>query len=237
MMKTETEDETASDIDVTDVEETHNIHSLKSLKDEPCCSSEKRTSSAKSSSDEQSTMRSKINMRERKRMHDLNVAMDSLREVMPYANGPTVRKLSKIATLSLARNYIQMLTKSVEEMKQLLDEIYRNSINTRFQSGGGFHNPLPCRPYSYPLNYGLVRTPNAGAGYQRTHANGQHFYHGHGQGQPHLWDIRNAYAEYNTCDAISNSARQRLAYKHSAREHVGVVSADSSISNHYGSIE
>lgn len=72
-------------------------------------------------------LRSKINMRERKRMHDLNTAMDSLRDVMPYAKGPSVRKLSKIATLTLAKNYIQMLSKSVEEMKQLLDDIYRSS--------------------------------------------------------------------------------------------------------------
>ncbi|KTF81463.1 hypothetical protein cypCar_00040039 [Cyprinus carpio] len=44
-------------------------------------------------------LRLKINGRERKRMHDLNLAMDGLREVMPYAHGPSVRKLSKIATL------------------------------------------------------------------------------------------------------------------------------------------
>ncbi|ELU17580.1 hypothetical protein CAPTEDRAFT_41307, partial [Capitella teleta] len=55
-------------------------------------------------------LRLKINSRERKRMHDLNSALDSLREVMPYAHGPSVRKLSKIATLLLARNYILMLS-------------------------------------------------------------------------------------------------------------------------------
>lgn len=45
-------------------------------------------------------LRLKINGRERKRMHDLNLAMDRLREVMPYAHsGPSVRKLSKITTL------------------------------------------------------------------------------------------------------------------------------------------
>ncbi|XP_070259790.1 oligodendrocyte transcription factor 2 [Myotis yumanensis] len=81
-------------------------------------------------------LRLKINSRERKRMHDLNIAMDGLREVMPYAHGPSVRKLSKIATLLLARNYILMLTSSLEEMKRLVSEIY----------GGhhaGFH-PAPC---------------------------------------------------------------------------------------------
>lgn len=69
-------------------------------------------------------IRLKINSRERKRMHDLNVAMDGLREVMPYAHGPSVRKLSKIATLLLARNYILMLSNSLEEMKRLVSEIY-----------------------------------------------------------------------------------------------------------------
>uniref|UniRef100_A0A8C4QUH2 Oligodendrocyte transcription factor 2 n=1 Tax=Eptatretus burgeri TaxID=7764 RepID=A0A8C4QUH2_EPTBU len=69
-------------------------------------------------------LRLKINSRERKRMHDLNVAMDGLREVMPYAHGPSVRKLSKIATLLLARNYILMLSSSLEEMKRLVGEIY-----------------------------------------------------------------------------------------------------------------
>ncbi|KAE8621600.1 hypothetical protein XENTR_v10004894 [Xenopus tropicalis] len=69
-------------------------------------------------------LRLKINSRERKRMHDLNIAMDGLREVMPYAHGPSVRKLSKIATLLLARNYILMLNNSLEEMKRLVSEIY-----------------------------------------------------------------------------------------------------------------
>ncbi|GCC30474.1 oligodendrocyte transcription factor 3-like [Chiloscyllium punctatum] len=79
------------------------------------------------SEDEQFLLRKKINSRERKRMHDLNVAMDALREVMPYAHGPSVRKLSKIATLLLARNYILMLTSSLEEMKRLLGEMYGRS--------------------------------------------------------------------------------------------------------------
>ncbi|ESO88902.1 hypothetical protein LOTGIDRAFT_70673, partial [Lottia gigantea] len=60
--------------------------------------------------DEIHELRSKINGRERKRMHDLNLAMEELRNVMPYAKGPSVRKISKIATLSLAKNYISMLT-------------------------------------------------------------------------------------------------------------------------------
>lgn len=62
--------------------------------------------------DDLTDLRLKINSRERKRMHDLNSALDSLREVIPYARNPSVRKLSKMATLLLARNYIVMLTKT-----------------------------------------------------------------------------------------------------------------------------
>ncbi|XP_032386015.1 oligodendrocyte transcription factor 2 [Etheostoma spectabile] len=90
------------------------------------------------SENELQTIRLKINSRERKRMHDLNVAMDGLREVMPYAHGPSVRKLSKIATLLLARNYILMLSNSLEEMKRLVSEIYGSSGHH-----GGFH-PAAC---------------------------------------------------------------------------------------------
>lgn len=71
-------------------------------------------------------LRLKVNSRERKRMHDLNAALDGLREVMPYAHGPSVRKLSKIATLLLAKNYILMLTSSLEEMKKLVSDVYRS---------------------------------------------------------------------------------------------------------------
>lgn len=53
-------------------------------------------------------MRLNINARERRRMHDLNDALDELRSVIPYAHSPSVRKLSKIATLLLAKNYILM---------------------------------------------------------------------------------------------------------------------------------
>ncbi|XP_038650482.1 oligodendrocyte transcription factor 3-like [Scyliorhinus canicula] len=69
-------------------------------------------------------LRLKVNCRERRRMQDLNVAMDSLREVMPCAHGPSMRKLSKIATLLLARNYILLLSSSLDEMKKLLSEVY-----------------------------------------------------------------------------------------------------------------
>lgn len=76
------------------------------------------------SEDDLHKLRMKINARERQRMHDLNSAMDSLREVMPYANGSSVRRLSKIATLLLAKNYIIMLQNSLDEMKKLVSDVY-----------------------------------------------------------------------------------------------------------------
>ncbi|NP_001018632.1 oligodendrocyte transcription factor 1 [Danio rerio] len=94
------------------------------------------------SSEEQQELRRKINSRERKRMQDLNVAMDALREVMvPYSSSPTGvggalqhpyfppgapttgRRLSKISTLVLARNYILLLGSSLQEMRRLLGEV------------------------------------------------------------------------------------------------------------------
>jgi len=75
--------------------------------------------------DELTDLRLKINSRERRRMHDLNSALDSLREVIPYARNPSVRKLSKMATLLLARNYIVMLTKSLDDMRQHLATCYQ----------------------------------------------------------------------------------------------------------------
>lgn len=96
--------------------------------------------------EEQQELRRKINSRERKRMQDLNLAMDALREVMvPYFSSPSStpsagagglqhpylpsgappngRRLSKISTLVLARNYILLLGSSLQEMRRLLAEV------------------------------------------------------------------------------------------------------------------
>ncbi|KAK3097983.1 hypothetical protein FSP39_015046 [Pinctada imbricata] len=59
-------------------------------------------------------------------MHDLNSALEGLRQVMPYSNGPNVKKLSKMSTLLLARNYIVMLTRSLDEMKKLVQDLSAN---------------------------------------------------------------------------------------------------------------
>ncbi|XP_028612256.1 oligodendrocyte transcription factor 1 [Grammomys surdaster] len=76
---------------------------------------------------QQQQLRRKINSRERKRMQDLNLAMDALREViLPYSaahcQGAPGRKLSKIATLLLARNYILLLGSSLQELRRALGD-------------------------------------------------------------------------------------------------------------------
>lgn len=112
-------------------------------------------------------LRLKINSRERKRMHDLNSALDGLREVMPYAHGPSVRKLSKIATLLLAKNYILMLNSSLDEMKKLVSDIYQThparsalpappQLPTSLLTGAG-SGSVPITPS--PLSPGLTPSP------------------------------------------------------------------------------
>jgi len=55
------------------------------------------------------------NNRERRRMHELNHAFQELREVIPHVHQS--RKLSKIETLSLSKNYIMALTNVICEMR------------------------------------------------------------------------------------------------------------------------
>ena len=89
-----------------------------------CSEGDQHQNGSEGDKEETQDLRLKVNSRERKRMHDLNQAMDGLREVMPYAQGPSVRKLSKISTLLLARNYILMLSGSLDEMKKLVGDVY-----------------------------------------------------------------------------------------------------------------
>lgn len=46
-----------------------------------------------------------INSRERRRMHNLNEALDGLRRVIPRSDNPNQRKISKIATINLATKW------------------------------------------------------------------------------------------------------------------------------------
>jgi hypothetical protein len=64
---------------------------------------------------ERSLRRIESNERERQRMHLLNDAFQGLRDVIPYLRRG--RRLSKIETLTLAKNYIKSLTNVICEMR------------------------------------------------------------------------------------------------------------------------
>uniref|UniRef100_A0A8C5Q3E0 Class A basic helix-loop-helix protein 15 n=1 Tax=Leptobrachium leishanense TaxID=445787 RepID=A0A8C5Q3E0_9ANUR len=64
-----------------------------------------------SSGKEHSVRRLESNERERQRMHKLNNAFQALREVIPHVRAE--KKLSKIETLTLAKNYINTLTATI----------------------------------------------------------------------------------------------------------------------------
>jgi hypothetical protein len=86
--------------------------------------------STNSCTDAATASRLSINARERRRMHDLNDALDDLRSVIPYAHGPSVRKLSKIATLLLAKNFIMMQNNVIEELKKEINFLLSNCSST-----------------------------------------------------------------------------------------------------------
>uniref|UniRef100_A0A183FEC9 BHLH domain-containing protein n=1 Tax=Heligmosomoides polygyrus TaxID=6339 RepID=A0A183FEC9_HELPZ len=65
-------------------------------------------------------LRTSINSRERKRMHDLNEALEELRSCLPYSQDASSRKMSKINTLLLACNWIRQLTIRNHELQKQL---------------------------------------------------------------------------------------------------------------------
>ena len=104
--------------DATSVEDRDENH-------KPLCGGIKEGKVGKSAVGKKTSRTSKgarlnINARERRRMHDLNDALDELRTVIPYAHSPSVRKLSKIATLLLAKNYILMQGNALDELRRLV---------------------------------------------------------------------------------------------------------------------
>lgn len=56
--------------------------------------------------EEQDRLRQCINSRERKRMHNLNSALDELRSSLPQSKAPNSRKLSKINTIISASQWL-----------------------------------------------------------------------------------------------------------------------------------
>lgn len=104
------------------------------------------------------TRRSKANDRERNRMHGLNDALETLREVLPVTSGEN--KLTKIETLRMAHNYIWMLSKTLEmcDKGQHEDKALSNSVqvlstsdmnsNSAMKTEGAFQcqvEQFPCQ--------------------------------------------------------------------------------------------
>ncbi|XP_072537039.1 uncharacterized protein [Salminus brasiliensis] len=88
-------------------------------------------------------LRVSINARERRRMHDLNEALEELRAAMPYRAGPTAKKLSKIATLLLARNHILLQARALEQMSRMVGQLkFGHSVNTAAAAGGSYQPEL-----------------------------------------------------------------------------------------------
>ncbi|KAG8433065.1 hypothetical protein GDO86_017370 [Hymenochirus boettgeri] len=73
-----------------------------------------KTKSETTNGKEHSVRRLESNERERQRMHKLNNAFQALREVIPHVRAE--KKLSKIETLTLAKNYINTLTATILNM-------------------------------------------------------------------------------------------------------------------------
>ncbi|XP_072850191.2 oligodendrocyte transcription factor 1 [Pogona vitticeps] len=125
---------------------------------------------------EQQQLRRKINSRERKRMQDLNLAMDALREViLPYSaahcQSSPGRKLSKIATLLLARNYILLLGSSLQELRRILGDLSGSGGAPRLLLAAGL--PLfAAAPSPVLLTPGTV-------GHPHHHPHHQHHHHHH----------------------------------------------------------
>ncbi|XP_069960511.1 protein dimmed-like [Cherax quadricarinatus] len=105
-----------------------------------CSGRRKRPSS---SARERNLRRLESNERERMRMHSLNDAFQALREVIPHVKRE--RKLSKIETLTLAKNYIMALTNVVCEMRGE-DKPYQLFPNKNSNNEGA--SPSSC--YSGP---------------------------------------------------------------------------------------
>ncbi|XP_026487802.1 class E basic helix-loop-helix protein 22-like [Vanessa tameamea] len=101
-------------------------------------------------------VRLNINARERRRMHDLNDALDELRSVIPYAHSPSVRKLSKIATLLLAKNYILMQASALEELRRLVAYLQGTA------TAAGFVPPPGFDLTTLPAAAKLLQPPNTG---------------------------------------------------------------------------
>ncbi|MEE6514610.1 hypothetical protein FKM82_022917 [Ascaphus truei] len=86
------------------------------------------------------TRRLKANNRERNRMHNLNSALDSLREVLP--SFPEDAKLTKIETLRFANNYIWALAETL----RLADQLHGSSSSSAAAAASLMGQDSPASP-------------------------------------------------------------------------------------------
>ncbi|CAH0390701.1 unnamed protein product [Bemisia tabaci] len=98
---------------------------------------------------ERNLRRLESNERERMRMHSLNDAFQSLREVIPHVKKE--RRLSKIETLTLAKNYIMALTSVICDM--------RGEANPYAEAMGAGESRSPESPRSPRSPRSLVDSP------------------------------------------------------------------------------
>ncbi|KAM5171941.1 neurogenin-1 [Mantella aurantiaca] len=78
------------------------------------------------------TRRVKANDRERNRMHNLNSALDELRDILPCF--PDDTKLTKIETLRLAHNYIWALSETLRLADQCKDKQEKDLMHPGYMS-------------------------------------------------------------------------------------------------------
>lgn len=79
------------------------------------------------------------------------------RSVLPYSHGPSVRKLSKIATLLLAKNYILLLTATVRELQSRQSQFQEANpldYSARLVGNAVHSEPTDCEmsPTTNPLS-------------------------------------------------------------------------------------
>uniref|UniRef100_A0A8D2DJM1 Class A basic helix-loop-helix protein 15 n=1 Tax=Sciurus vulgaris TaxID=55149 RepID=A0A8D2DJM1_SCIVU len=99
------------------------------------------------------------NERERQRMHKLNNAFQALREVIPHVRAD--KKLSKIETLTLAKNYIKSLTTTILTMSsgclQGLEgqgpKLYQHYQQQQQQAAGGSLGATETQPQGHLQRY------------------------------------------------------------------------------------
>uniref|UniRef100_A0A1I8AIX1 BHLH domain-containing protein n=1 Tax=Steinernema glaseri TaxID=37863 RepID=A0A1I8AIX1_9BILA len=87
------------------------------------CEEERKQRAKQLDKEEHDLHRRGVNSRERRRMHDLNDALDELRRVLPYSQNSTARKMTKINTLLLASNWIRHITNENSELRRELAEL------------------------------------------------------------------------------------------------------------------